>query len=739
MKFSRITQCLNGWWDYRIADGRFIKKQIPYSDPPVGFAECRLNFDADKAGFGKRAFLVFDGITYRAEATLNGHKLGEMLPYCEYRYEVSDILYEKDNLLSVIIRDTEIVFGAGEGWENYSGITRDVYLEYTSDSIIENVFFHSEVNEDLSAADCTAEITVDGSVGGLEARVTLLECGGKVAFSETVALDTNKVELQKILENPILWSPDKPMLYTLEVELIDQGQICDFYSCRVGFKRLATEGKRFTLNGKPFFLLGVCRHEIWGEKGHMLTDDEIRQDLMMIKELGCNYCRLVHYPHRKITLEIADEIGLFVSEEPGLWWSDMKDQSIVDASLEVLKRTVTRDRNHVSVAFWLAFNECIFTPEFIMESARVCREYDPYRMVSGANCMSIEMTKKYFKECGFDFYTMHPYHTDPSRMAMCARELTDMPLVFTEWGGHPVFNSPFHLKQFITEIVRLWQNSDDSEVVTGASYWCFSEMYEINRAAPACYDGLQCEGLVDRFRNPNVGYGTFRNEFSKLHVKQTVPYFVTAEKFLADKDTYKTLDLSDAVSSSEQSEIFSAMMKKSAEPIPRFHFECRNVRHMAKGPVIPEDIKALGQLPVELTKKPLVITPESNFETKLDANTEKIHFIGMTSMPKGYPIDGIFGEIIGEICVKYGDGSESVTALRNGYEISTACAWYGPSRINPVASEAPRAIKFINDMDREHFVANLYSHVVDASKKIEKITLRITAEGYNILLYGITF
>ena len=225
---TRSTQYLNGWWDYRIADGRFIKKQIPYSDPPVGFAECRLNFDADKTGFGKRAFLVFDGITYRAEVTLNGHKLGEMLPYCEYRYEVSDILYEKDNLLSVIIRDTEIVFGAGEGWENYSGITRDVYLEYTSNSIIQNVFFHSEVNEDLSAADCTAEITVEGSIDGLEARVTLLECGGKVAFSDTIALDKNKVKLQKALEAPILWSPDTPVLYTLEVVLIDQGNICDF-------------------------------------------------------------------------------------------------------------------------------------------------------------------------------------------------------------------------------------------------------------------------------------------------------------------------------------------------------------------------------------------------------------------------------------------------------------------------------------------------------------------------------
>ncbi len=736
---TRTTQLLNGWWDYRIADGRFIKKQIPYSDPPVGFAECRLDFDAYAEGFGKRAFLVLEGITYSAEVTLNGRLLGTMLPYCEYRYEITDILKAENNRLSVIIRDTEIVFGAGEGWENYSGITRDVYVEYTNDVRVETVFFHNTVNEEMTAADCVAELKLDGYTDSLSANVTLRDKGGRIAYSDTVALESDKTDITWTLENPILWSPDCPTLYTLEIEITRGGEVVDIYSHKVGFKRLETREKRFYLNGNPFFLLGVCRHEIWGEKGHMLTDDEIRQDLLMIKNLGCNYCRLVHYPHRKKTLEIADEIGLFVSEEPGLWWSDMKDETIVDASLEVLRRTVVRDRNHVSVAFWLSFNECIFTPEFIKESARVCREVDPYRMVSGANCMSIEMTKQYFKECGFDFYTMHPYHTDPWRMTQCAKELTDMPLVFTEWGGHPVFNSPFHMKQFITEVVRLWQNDEKDEVVTGASFWCFSEMYEINRAAPACYDGLQCEGLVDRFRNPNVGYEVFREEFAKLHVKQTVPYFLTVEKFLAEKENYTTVDLSVAVKTEDQQKFFVEMMKKSAEPIPRFHFECRNVRHMKAGPTLPEDIRALGQLPVLLSRKPVVVPCGSEFEIKIDSETDKIHLIGMTSMPKAYPIDGVFGEKMGEIVTKYADGSETVTSLRNGYEITTACAWYGPSRINPVASEAPRAIKFINDMDREHFVANLYSLPTDSGRKVEKVTLRVIAEGYNLLLYGVTF
>ena len=125
----------------------------------------------------------------------------------------------------------------------------------------------------------------------------------------------------------------------------------------MGFKELKVQGKRFLLNGKPLFLMGVCRHDLWGDQGHVMTREQMRQDMAMIKATGANFVRLVHYPHHPYILELADELGLMVSEEPGLWWSDMKDQAIFDGSLEVMRRTVIRDRSHVSVAFWLSFNE----------------------------------------------------------------------------------------------------------------------------------------------------------------------------------------------------------------------------------------------------------------------------------------------------------------------------------------------------------------------------------------------
>ena len=65
----------------------------------------------------------------------------------------------------------------------------------------------------------------------------------------------------------------------------------------MGFKDFRTDGRIFTLNGKPIFLVGVCRHDLYGDNGHTSTREEIRRDMELIKAAGVNFVRLVHYPH----------------------------------------------------------------------------------------------------------------------------------------------------------------------------------------------------------------------------------------------------------------------------------------------------------------------------------------------------------------------------------------------------------------------------------------------------------
>lgn len=108
--------------------------------------------------------------------------------------------------------------------------------------------------------------------------------------------------------------------------------------------------------------MGVCRHDLYGDSGHTASYAEMRRDMELIKYVGVNFVHLVHYPHDSRIIALAYQLGLMVSEEHGLWWSDMHNEAICAGSPEVLRRTVIRRKNHVSIAIWLSFNECIFTP-----------------------------------------------------------------------------------------------------------------------------------------------------------------------------------------------------------------------------------------------------------------------------------------------------------------------------------------------------------------------------------------
>ena len=710
----RNKQLLNGWWDYRIADGVYVKKQIPYSDPPVGFAECRRQFTRQKQD--GRAFLNLDGITYSGEVTLNGVSLGVMQPYSHYVYEITDLIQE-ENDLSVVISDTQVVFGPAEGWENYSGIIRDVYVEYTEDAIIKDVIWKARIN-----GNC--QILVEADEGEIQAE--LLDPFGRIAY-EGPSGDVTVAQ-------PYLWSPEHPYLYTLCVKLIKEGIVVDENQQRVGIKELTADGRRFRLNGEPIFLVGVNRHDTWGDQGHILTEEQMWQDMRMIKDAGANYVRLVHYPHHKKILDIADELGLLVSEEPGLWWSDMKNPEIVEGSLEVLRRTVLRDRNHVSVGFWLSFNECIFTPEFLRASAETCRACDDTRMVSGANCMDIPMTKKYFAECGFDFYTMHPYAPTTDRMIESAAELNDKPLLLTEWGGYYVYENPHLFKMFVEEQIKMWQNPKDKPIITGAAIWVWAEMFEFNRAYPACIDGVLEEGMVDRFRNPKSTLKVFKEMYAKVNEKPKQHKKLQVLELPIGEGFYRPLDLAGVGEGQEAA--WNRMMEHALTPIPRYVMKERRQRVINDGPMLPQEVKNVGEMPADLLIRPVVLNPEGTLRVLLHTDAKALHIFGNVSMPKGFPIEGAYGEIVAVYEIEYKDGHKEEFVMHNGQEITTACAWFGPSRINPRASKAPRALQFIHDMDREHYVVNRYR--LPLSGPAISLTIRVVTDGYDLLTYGIT-
>lgn len=731
-----MTQNLNGEWNYRIGKGAVRKIQVPFSALPVGHSECFRSFDLDRnfREASDKIYLKFDGITYAAKVYFNDTLLGNMLPYVEYSFDITEYAKKTDNQLSVELEDIAPIFGPTAGWENFGGIIRDVSILYKNKNHIEDVFAHSVLEDAYTAADFVVE-TKCTEAEGAEFEISL-SYGGRTVLSYSQSA-SEAFRHQKVTDLQ-LWSPETPNLYQLEVTLRADGKVLDTYTCNVGFRDISCDRHRFLINGKPVFLKGVCKHEMFGDSGHCPTEAQMEEDMRLIKETGCNFVRLVHYPHNKKILDIADKIGLFVSEEPGLWWSDTADPEVSSGSLEVLKRTILRDRNHPSIAFWLSFNECRFTEQFLIDSVNVCRKYDPTRMVSGANCMSDEDTKKYYNICNFDFYTMHPYAPTFDRAQKSVEYLNDKPLLFTEWGGYFVYNNPNLLTDFIGQMSELYQANSDEGALAGAFFWCWAEVNDFNRGKPACIDGNLHEGLVTVNRKPTMIYEAFCEALDKIGIAEK------EEEFWLEPESemnFGTCNLLQEVMPQQPEKSFAEVMPQQlengfAEVMAEVAKEERTkpsmrYRILKKGPVLQ------GIIP--LTDVPICISDHTQEHFKCDCSAKELKLVGLVSLTKGYPLSGEYGEEVATMQIFFGDGRSHEYILRNGIEVTTVFGLHNSSRINPVAEKAKREAVFGYEKNFERYVLNSMKLTSDNDSGIKAISIKSANNGYALLLYGITY
>ena len=707
-------QSLNGTWMRKVGMGEEVAQIVPYSTRPVGRSVCKRIFTVDKNR--KRIFLKFDGITYHAWVTLNGKALGEMLPYCEYEFEITNYVMDGENTLCVELEDLNLSFGPTPGWENFGGIIRDVSLIYREDNYISDVFFKTDLCNEYKDAEVSVDVQTDKNTDSL-LEISLLDGNDNTVLSYEQKIGVTE---KKSISDISLWSPDSPVLYTLCVRLLCGAREVDAYSCKVGFRELRCERHRFLLNGKPLFLKGVCKHEMIGDSGHVVSYEQIEEDMKMIKSTGSNFVRLVHYPHCKATVDIADKLGLMVSEEPGLWWSDTANEEVANGSLEVLKRTIFRDRNHTSIVFWLSFNECKFTEQFLIDSANICHQYDPTRLVSGANCMSDEDTLIYFNRCGFDFYTMHPYSATFDRSKKSAQILYDKPLVFTEWGGYFVFDNPAYFRECIQKMAELYHANSDSGALAGAFLWCWADVNDFNRGAP-CIDGVLPEGLVTKDRQKHLCYDVFCEEIAKIEGPMPTSRYRYEQLCSFEGD---------ALCCRSAGASFEEMLSNVASEARSLPFHDKRQRNLTVGPRLEkEEIRGIS-----LTPNILADGPDLIYEGNVDA--EKITLLGLTGFNRGYPISGGFEDEVVRVKVYFEDGEQSVI-LRNGREITTVFATIGSSRIDPIADGAPRFASFSYDLNYEQYVINRFEIRFDSVKKIKRVTLSLLDGNYQILIYGV--
>ena len=736
---------LGGSWQFRVKNGCYTERRVPASYHCCGSSEYKRQFRLTLPQ-GKRAVLRTEGINYRGEIYLNGQLLGVTLPYCHDSFEITDLLREENELV-ILVEDITAPFGPTDGWCGYSGIIRAIYIEILPMVYLDDVWFRQFLNSDMTRADARVEISLNGAdTRGYSARVRLERDG------EAVASATGDRTVCFGVEHPALWSPASPALYSLKTELMRDGAVVDAVCSEVGFRSLTMDDKRFYLNGEPFFFAGLCRHDLGNdEEGQTLSDEALERDMRMIKDLGVNFVRLVHYPHDQRVIEWADRLGLFISEEAGLWWSDIRNKTLTDGALTVLKKTVLRDRSHPSVAFWMSFNECIFTHEVLCDSVRVCREYDPDRFVSGASCMTPEITREMFERAGIDFYTFHPYGYAPEKVTggflengksspngatleSTMRAFLGKPLIFSEWGGVHTVDNPALFSRFLMTL----KAGRDQGILAGMFYWAFADMFEFNRTKPACVEGLQIEGLVTMDRQPKMNYYVYQKflrEWNEPSEQSLSGFEILREDTGRGADALPIALLYPDTEAQRQA--WEAATEDSR--VLRSPFTMRKKRLLTYGPQLPRAVEQIGDVRFEALLKPVAISErDPRYSVEVNAKGKRLVLLGNVLYALGVPIYGAYGEVCANMTLTYSDGTQVKLPLRNGIELLTVVTTYASTILDPMSPILEKAVRFSYDKSFENYRIYTMSVALDAEKTLARVDFESCMAERCLLLYGMS-
>jgi hypothetical protein len=759
---SRTRISLNGEWERYIDSELYDVVQVPSSQRPLGSHHLKRSFPLPRLSSHQRAVLHFDAITYFGRVSVNEANLGNMSLYVPYEFDFTPHAREGGNDVDVAITDLvaepdgsgqhEIALGVNPGWEAYGGIIRDVWVELRPAAFIENVRFGYTLNNDYTQAACHSQVYVTASrAGSGDLELVLSQGKSEVARAKTQAnleRGPNEVELAFDLGAPALWSPETPNLYKVEAALrTDEGD--DRWTCRTGFREIKTRGPEFLLNGEPLVLKGVCRHDMWKEQGFTLTRQQMQEDMRMIKELGCNFVRLVHYPHHRYVIDLADELGLLVTEEPGYWNMDFTTmpRGEIELGYAIMERTIRRDWNAPSVFAWLLANECTLTVDYLRDGKTMCRRLDPIgRLVSAANSMRKEKAKPIYEEAGMDFFDQHPYTFELDEFKQEADyDGPSKPLTFTEWGGKAIGQSQVIMQNTVDRLLDLVE----AKQLAGHVFWSWQDMRQYSRIDEEMRDGVLESGVVTEGREPRQVvylelarlYEGRREESESTEAEPEVLPLHQAP--WSPQNRFRTLDLQSLAESADAqktwTEFESAMAeywKKAGLPDQwkrsgsRFRLWKSSELQIAgvsfRVPVVGDSVR------------PLLLTqdlPEITIPVGVDC--VRLHILGQVTLPEGYPVSGRRGDVVANYEFSYSDGTRKTIPVRNGIEVAQANLIYSATRINPVATAAQPALKFVKDIVREQYQALLWSISVERGS-LARIVCRLNGQQPALAIFAMT-
>lgn len=341
-----------------------------------------------------KAYLEFCGAAMTAEIYLNGEKISRHEGgYSTFRVEITERLEEENTLVvSVDNSNNTTVYPQAADFTFYGGLYRDVNLIIVPETHFELAYCGSQgikVTPVVNLEEKKAVVTVEAWVCGDADMVTFEVNQEKINAS----LEDGRAKAEFVIENVHLWDGvDDPYLYTAKAFMENGDIVSTRFGCR---KYYIDPQKGFFLNGHPYLLRGVSRHQDFKGVGNALTIEHHKKDMEIIKEIGATTLRLAHYQHAQEFYDLCDENGLIVWAEIPYITMHMKNGRA--NTLSQMEELVVQNYNHPSIICWGLSNEITAASavdDDLLENHRLlnnlCHRLDSTRLTTMANVFMLE-------------------------------------------------------------------------------------------------------------------------------------------------------------------------------------------------------------------------------------------------------------------------------------------------------------------------------------------------------------
>ena len=504
----------------------------PYVPQDIPCGAYVHNFEYHREEKASKALLNFEGVDSCFYVWVNGAYAGySQVPHATSEFDVTDLLNEGENTLAVLVlKWCDGSYLEDQDKFRMSGIFRDVYLLKRPEKTIRDYYITTDVEKDRVVVKLDMHFAEP-----VETKVTIEDkYGAVVARGETA--ENGVLELTVL--NPVLWNAENPYLYQVILTMPDE-VIVD----RIGFRTIEIKDKVIYFNGEKIKFRGVNRHDSDPETGFVIDVQQIKKDLMLMKQHNFNAIRSSHYPNAPYFYQMCDEYGFMVIDEADieahgpfmLYRKEDTDQNrfrrwnekIADdpawekAIVDRVQLMVQRDKNRPSIVMWSMGNESAYGCNFEKALAWT-KKFDPDRITQyeSARYRNYDIT--------YDYDNLDLY----SRMYPSLQEIEDYlkkdgskPFLLVEYC-HSMGNGPGDFEDYFQMIHKddrmcggfVWEWCDHA-IAHGTAENGKTRYYYGGDHGETIHDGNFCmDGLVYPDRTPHTGLLEYKNVYRPVRI-----------------------------------------------------------------------------------------------------------------------------------------------------------------------------------------------------------------------------